>query len=138
MAEPSDGGSHDEQAGDISKWSWLVAAVGLVLIVGSAGFMLYRAFAGDSSPPDLVIETDSVVSTGAGYLVPIRVRNRGGSAAAGLIVEGVLKQRTTTVEASMVAMTYVPAGSQRRAGLIFSRDPQKFDLQVRAKGYEQP
>jgi hypothetical protein len=43
------------------SWSWLVAAVGLVLVVGSAGFMLYQAFAGDSSPPELVIETDAVV-----------------------------------------------------------------------------
>jgi uncharacterized protein (TIGR02588 family) len=134
MADRSD----REKTGDISKWSWLVAALGLVLVVGSAGFMLYRAFAGDSSPPDLVIETDSVVSTGAGYLVQVWVTNRGGSAAAGLIVEGVLKQRTATVEASVVAMAYVPAGSQRRAGLIFSRDPRRFDLQIRPKGYEQP
>jgi uncharacterized protein (TIGR02588 family) len=131
-------GSHSEKAGDISIWSWLVAAVGMVLVVSSAGFMLYQSFAGDSSPPDLVIEIDTIAPRDVGYLVQIRVTNRGGSAAAGLIVEGALKQRSATVEASVIAMAYVPSRSQRKAGLIFSRDPLKFDLQIRAKGYEQP
>jgi uncharacterized protein (TIGR02588 family) len=58
--------------------------------------------------------------------------------AAGLMVEGVLKEGTATVETSAITMDYVPSGSQRRAGLIFSRDPRKFELQIRAKGYEQP
>lgn len=127
-----------EKAGDIPGWSWIVAAAGLVLVAGSAGFMLYRAFAGDASPPALVIEANAVVPSGGGYLVPIRVTNRGGSVAAALTVEGVLKDGLATVEASAITMGYVPVGSRRKAGLIFSRDPRKFELQVRAKGYEQP
>jgi len=127
-----------EQADKIPSWSWVAAAVGLALVAGSAGFMLFRALAGDPSPPDLVIETEAVVPNGSSYLVPIRVANRGGSAAAGLTVEGVLMEGTVTVETSAITMDYVPSSSQRKARLFFSRDPRKFDLQVRAKGYEQP
>ncbi len=127
-----------EKAADVPRWSWLVAAAGLVLVAGSSGFMLYRAFAAESSPPALVIETDAVVPSGDGYLVPIRVTNRGGSAAAALVVEGVLRDGTVTVETSAITIAYVPSGSERRAGLIFSTDPRKFAVQVRAKGYQQP
>lgn len=130
--------SRSEKAGGIPAWSWLVAIVGLALVAGSAGFMLYRVFAGDASPPQFVIDADEVVAHESGYLVPIRVTNRGGSTAAALVVEGVLKEDSTTMEASTVTIGYVPAGSQRRAGLVFARDPRKFELQIRAKGFEQP
>ena len=130
--------SRGEKPGDIPGWSWIFAAVGLALVVGTAGFMLYRALAGDSSPPELVLETEAVSSSGHGYLVQIRVTNRGGSVAAGLMVEGTLREGNATVETSTITISYVPSGSQRKAGLFFSRDPRKFSLQVRAKGYEQP
>lgn len=130
--------SGDEKTGDIPGWSWVFAAIGLVLTIGSAGFMLYQAFAGDTSPPELVIETDAVVPNGRGYLVPIQVTNHGGSVASGLVVEATLKKGSETVETSTITMGYVPAGSQRRAGFFFSRDPRKFDLQILAKGYVQP
>ncbi|MDN5753024.1 MAG: hypothetical protein L0H15_07055 [Nitrosospira sp.] len=129
--------SRHKKTGDIPGWSWIFAAVGLVLTIGSAGFMLYQGFAGDS-PPELVIETDGVVPNGRGYLVQIRVTNRGGSVAAGLVVEAMLREGTATVETSTITMGYVPSGSQRRAGFFFSRDPRKFDLQILAKGYVQP
>lgn len=134
MADRDHGGKNS----DIPGWSWIFAAAGLVLAVGSAGFMLYQAFAGDSSPPQLVIETDPVVPSGRGHLVQIRVTNRGGSVAAGLVVEAILREGTATVETSTITMGFVPSGSQRRAGFFFSRDPRKFDLQILAKGYVQP
>ena len=54
------------------------------------------------------------------------------------MVEGVLREKTATLEISAITMDYVPSGSQRKAGLIFSKDPRQFDLQIRAKGYVQP
>lgn len=132
------GRSSAYETADIPSWSWVVAALGLMLVVGSAGFMLYRALAGDSSPPDFAIETVAVLPRGSNYLVQIRVANRGESVAAALVVEGELKEGAATVETSGITIGYVPAGSWRRAGLIFSRDPRKYDLQIQAKGYEQP
>ena len=42
------------------------------------------------------------------------------------------------VEISETTIDYVPAGSQREAGLFFIRNPQEFDLQLRAKSYVEP
>jgi uncharacterized protein (TIGR02588 family) len=55
-----------------------------------------------------------------------------------LLVEGVLKDGAEIIETSEVTIDYVPAGSQRQAGLFFIRDPQQYELQLSAKGYEQP
>ncbi len=130
--------SHQKTASEIPVWSWVVAAVGLVFVVGSAGFMLYKAIAGGSSAPAIVTQIDSVGLSGDGFLVQISVLNQGGSVAAGLVVEGVLKSESATLETSTITIGYLPSGSRRKAGLYFTKDPQRFDLQVRSKDVEQP
>ena len=127
-----------KEAAGIPSWSWVGAAVGVTLALGSAGFMLLNAFSNDSSLPEIRIETDSIVRNQGGFLVPIRVINAGESVAAGLLVEGVLEERGVTVETSTITLDYVPASSERRAGLIFKRDPRALDLRVQAKGYVEP
>ena len=128
----------EEKTGEIPNWSWVFAAVGLALVVGTVGFMLYQAFAGDSSPPELAIETEAVTPSGSGYLVAIRITNRGGSAASALLVEGVLQDGEKTVETSTITIDYVPSNSERKAGLFFSKDPRSLELKVLAKGYVEP
>jgi uncharacterized protein (TIGR02588 family) len=66
------------------------------------------------------------------------VINRGSSVAAGLVIEGVLSDNSSAVETSTITIDYVPSGSQRQAGLYFTRDPRTLRLQVRPKGYVDP
>ena len=128
----------EKEAKHLPAWSWVLAAAGLALVTGSAGFMLYQAVAGESSPPELVVETESIVPSGSGHLVRFRVTNRGRSVAAHLTVEGTLKQGNETIEASTVTLDYVPSLSDRRGGLIFSKDPRGYALEIRATGYRDP
>jgi uncharacterized protein (TIGR02588 family) len=119
-------------------WSWAAAALGLLLVAGSAGFMLYAEFVRDDSPPLVAIAVEAIAPSGDGYVAKINVINRGSSVAAGLVVEGVLSDDSSTVETSTITIDYVPSGSQREAGLYFTRDPRKFHLQVWPKGYVDP
>lgn len=128
----------DPEDAGLPGWSWAVAAAGLALVLGSAGVMLYQQFTADRSPPEIAIESESIVSHGSSFLVEIRISNRGGSAAAGLTVEGVLKDGSPMGETSTTTLDYVPANSERRAGLFFTKDPRKFELQLRALGYRDP
>lgn len=122
----------------IPAWSWGVAALGLMLVAGSTGFMLYRGLTGNSSPPNLVIEVDRVWVRGSDFLVPITITNTGESVAAGLVVEGLVGPAATPLETSSVTIDYVPSRSTRRASLIFKHDPRRFGLRVQAKGYAVP
>jgi uncharacterized protein (TIGR02588 family) len=117
---------------------WGIALIGLALVMGSIAFMLYEAAAGDTSPPDVTLEVDSVLTTRNGYLVEFRAINNGGSTAEGLTVEGTLQNGTTSVETSNTTIEYVPSHSEREGGLYFTLDPRHYRLQLRAKGYEKP
>jgi uncharacterized protein (TIGR02588 family) len=123
---------------DAPWWMWGIALLGLVLVASSVGFMLYEAVAGDSSPPDVKVHVDSIVPARNGYLVKFRAVNEGGSTAEGLTVEGVLKNGIEILENSNTVIEYVPAHSEREGGLFFSSDPRQHQLQLRAKGYENP
>ena len=127
-----------EKKGDIPAWEWVVGGIGFVFVVASIGFMLYQAFVVDEVAPEIVFETEEIVRSGGSYLVKIQVANHGELVVAGLVIEGILQDGAEEVEISETTIDYVPAGSQRKAGLFFTRNPQEFDLQLRAKSYVEP
>jgi uncharacterized protein (TIGR02588 family) len=123
---------------DAPLWMWAIALLGLSLVVGSIGFMLYEAAGGDQSPPDVAARVDSILPTRNGYLVKFRAVNEGGSTAEGVTVEGELRNGTESVETSNTTIEYVPSHSEREGGLYFTLDPKQYELRLRAKGYEKP
>ena len=56
-------------------WMWGIAVLGLALVAGSIGFMLYEAAAGDSSPADITVQVDATLQIRNGYLVKFRAIN---------------------------------------------------------------
>jgi hypothetical protein len=53
----------------VPVWSWATAALGLLLVAGSAGFMLYTEFVRDNSPPLVRIAIEAIAPSGDGYVV---------------------------------------------------------------------
>lgn len=123
---------------DAPVWMWAIGVLGLVLVIGSIGFALYEVAAGDSSPPDVAVEVEGIVPADNGFLVEFRAVTEGGTTAAGLTVEGELRNGTEIVETSDTTVEYVPSHSQRAGGLFFTLDPRQYELQLRATGYETP
>lgn len=121
-----------------SSLEWIVAAVGILLVSGAIGFLIYRGATKGDLPPKLKIEVLSIVKADENYVVKFRVINAGEITAAGLTIEGELKNGEKSEETSDVTMTYIPSQSTRRGGLIFTKNPNEYQLQIRAKGYEQP
>jgi uncharacterized protein (TIGR02588 family) len=133
------GAKKTQKLDEAPVWMWGIGVFGLALILGSIGFMLYQAAVGESSPPDVTVQTQSIVTTRNGYLVTFRAVNEGGSTAEGLTVEGVLRRNgNEIVESSSTIIEYLPAHSEREGGLFFTGDPRQHELLLRAKGYEKP
>jgi uncharacterized protein (TIGR02588 family) len=137
------GQTEDEQSaerdnGHVSPWEWLVAAVGLVLVTGTIGFMLYHALAGGDTPPRIEVAVASIEQAGSGFLVTFTATNQGDMTAADVIVEGELRDDSGSKETSSAMISYVPAGSSREGGLYFAQDPRQFQLELHAKGFERP
>ena len=119
-------------------WMWGIGLLGLFLVLGSIGFAVYEAAAGDSSPANVTVQVLEILPAQNGFLVEFRVRNDGGTTAAGLTVEGELRNDTEIMETSDTTIEYVPSHSEREGGLFFTLDPRLYELQLRAKGYEMP
>jgi uncharacterized protein (TIGR02588 family) len=121
-----------------SRWEWAAAALGALVVGGTIGFLAYEAATEENTPPDLVVRAGPVTRTSAGWLVEVRAENRGATTAAQVRVEGELEGDTGAVETSEVTIDYVPGDSERRAGLLFRRDPRRHRLEVRARGFDLP
>lgn len=119
-------------------WEWILAAIGLVMVISVIGSMLYRAATQDKSPPNLEVVVTAVTATASSHHVEFEVKNTGNRSAAAVIVEADLLKGGQSVETSTAALAYVPANSVRSGGLYFSRNPNDLELKMRVTGYEKP
>jgi uncharacterized protein (TIGR02588 family) len=117
---------------------WVAGAIGFALVAGAIGFLLWQALVSREAPPDVTVQVESIQPVSAGYLLSLRAINRGDGTAASLIIEGELQQDNQTVETSSTTIDFLPARSERRGGLFFSRDPRRFRLRLSPKGYQHP
>lgn len=121
----------------IPWWEWAVAALGAAMVIGLIGFMGYRAMQADAPVPELRVKAREVHARAIGFVVILDVGNTG-AGAANVAIEGTLTNGDGIIESSNVTLDYVPADSHREAGLLFTRDPSRHQLQLRATGYELP
>ena len=138
LAQPRSASQKQQEKDAIPIWEWIVAGVGLVLVAGVIGFLIYEAFTGSRLPPDVKLSVDSVVQTGNGFLVRVTAVNQGGITAEGVVIEGELRGGAQQAEQSRTTIDYLPPRSEKKAGLFFTRDPRQFELHVRPLGYEEP
>lgn len=116
-------------------WERVIAGIGLLLVLGSLGFLMLQGIWGDKSPPDVVLELVRVGDNGNDYLVQFKARNEGGQTAAEVRVTATLVRSGQVVEATEVTLDYVPAGSEQQGGFYFSSDPREGQLELKASGY---
>lgn len=125
-------------AGETPLLEWVFAAVGLVLTLGLIGVIGWEAANPDDSPPAIVVEHLRTTQTSAGYVVEVKVINRGGSPAAQVAIEGELTPPGGEPETAEATFDYVPDHSTRTGGLFFQADPGVGALKMAAKGYVSP
>jgi uncharacterized protein (TIGR02588 family) len=117
---------------------WIAAAIGLVLLLSSVGYLLYDAFKGEERPPSPLVRVVAVEPQAGRYLVRLRVFNESKATASALRVEGELKRGNEVVERSEMEFQHVPGRSSREGGLFFSQDPRTLQLVLSARSYQVP
>lgn len=120
------------------RLEWVTATFGLLVVLATLGALTYEAARGGESPPAIVNRVVAIKPVSGGYLVQLEVRNTGGETTAGLTIEGTLKQGQSEVETSEATLDFVPGHSVREAGLFFTENPQRYRLELRALGYQEP
>lgn len=138
MAHQSSNNSDKKGTEKTSFLEWIVAAVGLILVVGTIGFMMYEGLGSENAPPNFTAKIERIDAVNSGYLVLFSIANAGDQTASGVNVEGELKNGGESVEKSDVTFDYAPSNSETKGGLFFKNDPKQFQIEIRAKGYVEP
>jgi uncharacterized protein (TIGR02588 family) len=123
---------------DIPLSEWICGLIGLLLVCATVGFMVSKAVTDSAAPPEIEVRAKAIVPLQNGYLVQLVAVNRGGETAAEVSVQGELRDGPKTLETREVTVEYIPANSERVAGLFFEHDPRTLKLVLSAHGYVRP
>lgn len=127
-----------ERTGTTTPLEWAAALLGLAVVVAALVVLVRQAVIGGDGPPVIATEVTAVEAAGAGYRVDVRVVNRGERTAAALKVEGTIEGPGGDPETSDTIIDYLPAHSTQPVSLLFSRDPRRAHLAVRAVSFTNP
>jgi uncharacterized protein (TIGR02588 family) len=137
-ASQKDSSRQGRQPSYTSKWEWVAAALGLVLVVGMLGSIGYYGLTTSGSVPAVSIEHAGTESIPGGYVVRFRALNSSSSTAAALHIAGELREGGEVVESGQAVVDYLPGHSERQGGLFFRQDPNRYELRLYPLGYVEP
>jgi uncharacterized protein (TIGR02588 family) len=121
-----------------NRLEWVVFGVGLVLVLGTVGVLIWDALQSGDGPPDLAVDLGSPQRRADGWAVPVTVHNRGGETAEGVRVLVVLELADGRREEAEFEAAFVPRGSLRDGWVHFVHSPASGRLTGRVVGYEHP
>lgn len=92
--------------------------------------------------PDTLVQQEAATRTTQGFLVQIHATYAGDPAAA-VVIEATLRTPDAApdaepVESGEVTFSFVPAGSSRRADIVFTRNPEGYELDFQVKSFVNP
>ena len=122
----------------VPAWEWMVALVGLILIVFVVGALIWEGVRGLRNPPLIELRVKKTVPQGSGELVLIEVYNRGDEVASDLKVRGSLRAGTNVLEAREITIDFVPRDSRKVVGLFFTQPTAGHDLKLEPIGFVAP
>jgi uncharacterized protein (TIGR02588 family) len=135
--EKGERGEMEKLRAETASLEWIAAAISALLVIAALIVLVRGGLRGDSGPPRVTVEVDSIVRAGIGYSVEFRAHNAGETTAADLTVEGTVKGGEGE-EKSEVTIDYLSADGTQSGGLFFTRDPRAGKLEIRPTGYRRP
>lgn len=116
---------------------WVVGGLGALLFAAVLGVLVKAGFDVRDAPPVIVLRVDEIVATDRAYVVQFVARNEGAVTAADVEIVARLG-KGAEMEERRARIDYLPPHSERRGGLLFTRDPREAPLTLSADGYADP
>ncbi len=118
---------------------WSVFAVGLVLVLGTLGYLVYDALTMGSEPPVIEIRLEPTVERAGNYIIPVSIKNNGDQTAEGIHIEVQLIQQGRELERSEFVVAFLPRQATREGWVTFKTNPATAEqITARVLGYEKP
>jgi uncharacterized protein (TIGR02588 family) len=117
---------------------WIVFGLGLLLVAGTLGFLVYDGATDEGRPPVVEVRLGEPRATGHNFIVPVTVLNHGDETAEGVAVEVTLDAGGGEPERAEFAVAFLPRRATREGWVAFTNDPRTGRLTPRVLGYEKP
>ncbi len=124
---------------EVHPLEWAIGAVSAALILVVVAYLGYRGIFDSGRPADIATRVESIAAVSGVFRADVSVTNRGGEAAAGVVVSGELDHgEGDSSERSEISFDYIAAGSTRRGSFMFRQDPARGDLRISVLAYTEP
>lgn len=125
---------------DEKNWlEWLVFSVCLTLVLAILGYLVYKTYTHQPTPPDLVIHSKFDPAPNAPNRYHVQLDNKGGTTAEEVIVELSLIKDGEQLEHAQLEIPFAPQASQREGWVGFRSAPAASDSVVtRVVSYKKP
>ena len=117
---------------------WFVFAVGLLLVSGTLGYLIYVGATMGHEPPSLEVRLGEPEKRESNFVVPVTVTNHGDETAAGVRIEVVLDSGGDEQTRGQFDLPFLPRHATRKGFVAFEQDPRSGQLKARVLGYEKP
>ena len=115
---------------------WCVFGVGLALVLGALGYLVYDGATTGERPALIEIKLGEPAADAGGFVVPVLISNRGDTTAEGVQIEVTLEG--AGAERGEFTVAFLPRRSTREGFVTFRTDPRSGRLAARVPGYEKP
>ncbi|HEX5708519.1 MAG TPA: hypothetical protein VFX96_14545 [Pyrinomonadaceae bacterium] len=115
---------------------WTVFGLGLLLVTGTLGFLVYDGARLGGEPPSIEVKLGTPERRAHNYVVPVTVTNHGDETAEGVVVE--VSMEGVEGERGEFVVAFLPRRSTREGWVAFRTDPTGARLTPRVLGYEKP
>jgi uncharacterized protein (TIGR02588 family) len=118
---------------------WIIFIIGLILVTGTLGYLIYDAATVSESPPKIEFQIGSSQAQSEHFIVPISVTNSGDQTAEDVQIEVVLETGETEPERAQFQIAFLPRRSTRSGWVTFKAAPRNAkQIEARALGFEKP
>ena len=116
---------------------WTVFGLGLALVTGTLGFLIYDGTTARGRPPSIEVRLGEPHPTDHNFIVPVTLFNHGDETAEGVTVEVTLEAQGEPERAEF-SVAFLPRRATREGWVAFRTDPRTGRLTPRVLGYEKP
>lgn len=117
---------------------WTVFGVGLVLVLGTLGFLVRESLLAAGGTPEVVARLGPPKASAGGYMVPVEVANLGRGTAEDVKVTVVLEPPQGEPEEAELDIAFLPRDSRRNGWVTFRTDPSRGTLRLGPMAFEVP
>lgn len=117
---------------------WILGAIGAVLFISAVGFLIVEGIRGPDRPGEVVLRIEEILETENTHLVRYSAYNSGSKTLADLHLSARLFDGTSEIDSAQAVLDFLPGNSTRRGGFYLREDPERYRLELRVEGYQEP